>query len=196
MTADEILIEGVRRRDPGAWAEIYQRLSGQVYGFFLHQVRSRDVAEDLTAGVFLEALQAADRFEGKFYDLRAWLFRIGRNNLIDHRRRKERQVASIEETDPSELARALPMADPEEAALSSLEQQRVVEAIQTLSPDQKEVLVLRLTGDLTSAQIAQIVGKTPGAVKALQHRGLVALTKALAPYPSRSPERLLEEEDR
>lgn len=173
------LVERARRREPHAWAEIYERFGGQIYGFFLNQVRNVESAEDLTAGVFLEALQAANRFQGTPSDLRAWLFRIGRNNLIDQARRKSVKSGPIEDADPAELARASEVQDPQELAIASLERQRVLRAIEGLAPDQKEVLLLRLTGDLTSAQIAKLVGKTPGAVKALQHRAVAALAKTM-----------------
>lgn len=177
------LIEGVRHRDPQAWAEIYERFGGQIYAFFLHQVRAVHLAEDLTAGVFMEALQAPEKFRGSLSDLRAWLFRIGRNNLIDHFRRRPHNLVSIEDVDPAELDPLGEIADPEELALASIDRQRVLRAIEGLSPDQKDVLLLRLTGDLTSAQIAELLGKTTGAVKALQHRAVSALARVLGGEP-------------
>lgn len=177
--ADDSLVERARRREPHAWAEIYERFGGQIYGFFLNRTRNIHLAEDLTAGVFVEALHAADRFKGKLADLRAWLFRIGRNNLIDHNRRRSLKFSSIDEADSAALARAVEVLDPEELAIASVGRERVLEAIESLSPDQREVLLLRLTGDLTSAQIAEILGKTPGAVKALQHRAVAALARTL-----------------
>lgn len=180
MVKERELIERARQRDPGAWSEIYQRFSGPLYGFFLYQVRNQQTAEDLTAGVFLEALQAAARFHGDIDGMRSWLFRIGRHNLIDHVRRSRRATfETIEEASEQELARSVPAEDPEESALSRLSRQRVMTAIDGLSLDQREVILLRLSGGLSSPEIAQIVGKTTGAVKALQHRAMAALTRVL-----------------
>jgi RNA polymerase sigma-70 factor (ECF subfamily) len=174
------VIEQAAAGDPDAWGQIYERFSGPLFGFFLHQVRDREIAEDLTAGVFLEALQARTRFYGDAGALRSWLFRIARNNLIDHWRRSQRaRSESFHEVEEAELARSIPVEDPEDTAIVSLDRERLRAGIDTLSADQQEVVLLRLTGDLTSAEIAAIVGKTVGAVKALQHRAIAALARVL-----------------
>lgn len=183
MTDEEIvdLVERARRREPQAWAEVYGIFAGPLFSFLLHQVRNRETAEDLTAGVFLEAIQAAERFSGNLEALRSWLFRIARNNLIDHVRRDRRAIMEdIADADESALAREVPPDDPEETALRRIERERILAAIEDLSPDQREVVLLRLNGGLTSPEIAGLVGKTVGAVKALQHRAMVALGKSLA----------------
>lgn len=180
MTEDQALIEAAVRRNPQAWAEIYERFSGSLFGFFLNQLRNHALAEDMTADVFVEALRAADRFQGGLSDLRSWLFRIGRNNLIDYFRRQRRAgIDSIETADERDLARALPSGDPSDEVLATLDRERVREAMGTLSPDQRDVLLLRLSGGLSSAEVASIVGKTTGAVKALQHRALASLARTL-----------------
>lgn len=177
-----MVIDRAKRRDPDAWAVIYERFSVSIYNFFHYEVRNRQIAEDLTAGVFLEGLQAAHRFDGDEKALRAWLFRIGRHNLIDYIRSSRRAVLEdIEQTSERELAaRTLPSEDPEESAMVTLVRDRVRAAVGHLSRDQREVVLLRLTGGLTSPEIAQIVGKTTGAVKALQHRAMSTLAKSLA----------------
>lgn len=173
------VIERAQRRDPHAWAEIYETFSSQIYGYFLNKVRSRETAEDLTAGVFVDALQSIERFQGDMAELRAWLFSIGRHNLIDHfRRTLRRPVTSIEDVDASILATS-DAADPEDGALAGVDRTLVLKAVEGLSPDQREVILLRLNGDLTSTEIARLVGKTAGAVKALQHRAMIALAKTL-----------------
>ncbi|MGH2733572.1 MAG: RNA polymerase sigma factor [Actinomycetota bacterium] len=174
------LIERARRRDQQAWTEIYHHFSGPIYGWFFHQLHHRELSEDMTEEVFLEAMRAVDRFHGSFADLRSWLFRIGRNNLIDHRRRQGRAtLETIEDADPALLARVVPSEDPEEIAIVHLDRQRVWDAVERLSPDQKEVVLLRLTGGLSSPEIAAIIRKSVGAVKALQHRALGTLAKML-----------------
>jgi RNA polymerase sigma-70 factor (ECF subfamily) len=180
LTDDAQLVERAVRRDPQAWAEIYERYAPQLLGFFVNQLRDAAAAEDMTADVFLEALQAADRFHGNPADLRSWLFRIARNNLIDRIRRDRRATLdTIESASETELARALPSVDPGDEALAALDRERVQEAIRSLSPDQREVILLRLGGGLSGPEIATIVGKTTGAVKALQHRALATLARIL-----------------
>jgi RNA polymerase sigma-70 factor (ECF subfamily) len=174
------VIERAAGGDPEAWGQIYLRFSGPLFGFFLHQVRDREIAEDLTAGVFLEALQSRTRFYGDAAALRSWLFRIARNNLIDHWRRSQRtRSESFHDIEEGELSRVIEMEDPEDTAIVSLDRQRLRAGIETLSADQQEVVLLRLAGDLTSAEIAAIVGKSVGAVKALQHRAIAALARVL-----------------
>lgn len=177
---DAALLQRARRRDPAAWADLYERFAGQLLGYFVHQCRDLATAEDLTSETFLEAMRAAHRFQGDLDDLRAWLFRIGRNNLIDHSRRRQRSpVEALDDVTEGELARCHPGADPGDQAIEAVEQGRLLAAVHALSPDQREVVLLRLTGGLTSVQIAGIVGKTPGAVKALQHRALASLARRL-----------------
>jgi RNA polymerase sigma-70 factor (ECF subfamily) len=176
------VIARARTGDPDAWGQIYRRFSGPVYGFFLHQVRDQQVAEDLTAGVFVEAIQAATRFSGSLAALRSWLFRIARNDLIDYWRHARRvQSEAIEDVDDADLARAIPVDDPADTAISSVDRSRLLASVRRLSPEQRQVVLLRLSGDLSSSEIARVMGKSEGAIKALQYRALAVLRKALAP---------------
>ena len=185
---DQALIGRAVRREPQAWAEVYERFSGALLGFFVHQLGNRSTAEDMTADVFVEALRGADRFSGNLADLRSWLFRIGRNNLIDYFRQQRRTPAtSLEVAQESDLSRAQPSVDPADATIANLDRQRVRDAIQGLSDDQREVILLRLSGGLSAPQIAQIVSKSPGAVKALQHRAMIALARTLHPGGNGNP---------
>lgn len=186
--AEARLVTAAVRRDPQAWAELYERFSGPVLGFFVHQLRDHATAEDMTSEVFIEALRGAGRFRGDLADLRAWLFHIARNNLIDRYRQQRRNpTESLETTGETDLARATPSIDPGDAAIAALDRSRILDAVRALSPDQREVVLLRMSGGLTAPEIAAIVGKTTGAVKALQHRALVALALALQPAPEAGP---------
>ena len=178
----EAIIALARTGDADAWGQIYRRFSGPVYGFFLHQVRDQQVAEDLTAGVFVEAIQAGARFSGSLAALRSWLFRIARNDLIDYWRHARRvQSEAIDDVDDADLARAIPMDDPADAAISSVDRSQLLASVRRLSPEQRQVVLLRLSGDLSSSEIARVMGKSEGAIKALQYRALAVLRKALAP---------------
>ena len=117
------------------------------------------------------------RFHGDEDQFRAWVFTIARNSLIDERRRRRRRVATLA-NEPSE--EQLPE-EPDAAldALSRLGNREAIQVIQSLVPDQREVVLLRIVGDLTVEQVAAVVGKRPGAVKALQRRGLAALRRKM-----------------
>jgi RNA polymerase sigma-70 factor, ECF subfamily len=182
----EAIIALARTGDPDAWGQIYRRFAGPVYGFFVHQVRDPEVAEDLTAGVFVEAIQAATRFSGSLGALRSWIFRIARNDLIDYWRHARRvQSEAIDDIDDADLARAVPVDDPADTAISSVNRSQLLATVRRLSPEQRQVVLLRLSGDLSSSEIARVMGKSEGAIKALQYRALAVLRKALVPV---SPE--------
>lgn len=176
--SDDLLIHAVRRRDPRAWADVYERLADEVFGFLRNQSIGRQEAEDLTATTFLRAIKAAPRFKGTFSDLRAWIFRIARNNLIDFHRKNRRTSAESWEV-VSEGRDAEASDDTAGEAIFRVEVDRIRKAIERLTPDQKQVLLLRLNAGLSSPEIAKILGKTPGAVKALVHRGISSLAREL-----------------
>jgi RNA polymerase sigma-70 factor (ECF subfamily) len=180
--AFEEVIAAARTGDPDAWGQIYRKFAGPVYGFFVHQVRDPEAAEDLTAGVFVEAIQAASRFQGSLGALRSWIFRIARNDLVDYWRHARRvQSETIDEVDDADLARAIPVDDPADTAISSVNRSRLLASVHRLSPEQRQVVLLRLSADLSSAEIAKVMGKSEGAIKALQYRALAVLRKALVP---------------
>jgi RNA polymerase sigma factor (sigma-70 family) len=132
--------------------------------------------EDLTSEVFLGVFTGIDSFEGSETQFRSWVFTIAHRRLVDERRRLARRrwspagdLAELDQTG----------GDVEADALDVLGSQRVVEWCGGLSPDQRDVLVLRVVGDLTVEQVAAIVDKSPGAVKALQRRALTSLRQQL-----------------
>lgn len=173
------LVDALRRGDEEAIVSVYRALSGPVYGYLLRQLRDPTWAQDLTADVFCEVLEGVDGFVGTPTGFRGWVFRIARNTMVDHFRRESyRRHGSLEAA--AEAGR-LPEGgeDPEARALDRLERDRVLALCDELSNDQREVLLLRLVADLPIAEVAKIVGKTPGAVKALQHRALRALADLL-----------------
>jgi RNA polymerase sigma factor (sigma-70 family) len=142
-------------------------------------VLTRGAAEpdELTNDVFLAAFQSLARFEGGESAFRSWLFTIARNRLVDDHRRRSRRVATV----PADAARPEDGAvgDVETEALTNLTSQWVVDVLRQLSPDQRDVLLLRVVADCTIDQIGRILGKRPGAVKALQRRGLAATKRIL-----------------
>ncbi len=160
-----------------AWAftRLYERFAGPVAGYLRAQGASEP--EDLTSEVFLSAFTGIARFRGGGADFRSWLFTIAHRRLIDERRRRGRRVATSALDDLPEGGTALPGGDAETEALHGLGTEGVVSLLADLSPDQRDVLALRILGDLTVDQVADAVGKKPGAVKALQRRGLEALRR-------------------
>lgn len=172
-------VSGLRAGDPDAVVAVYRALSGPVYGYLLRRMGDPEAAQDVTAEVFTEVLEGADAFEGPPSGLRAWIFRIARNRMVDHYRRESyRRHSSVEEM--AEAGR-LPEAadDPEAETMGVLERERILALTEDLTADQREVILLRLVADLPVAEVAELMDRTPGAVKVLQHRALRALAERL-----------------
>jgi RNA polymerase sigma-70 factor (ECF subfamily) len=198
-------LAAVRRREPAAVTRVYTAYTPALFRFFMAAVGDRHQAEDLTGTTFVSAIEGLPRFYGPVEALEGWLFRIARHDLYDHRRRQARSRIEPLEDHLPEAAAAAGAADPEELAIERLEGSRVLAAMRQLSPDQREVLLLRMAAGLTAPEVAEILGKTTGAVKALQHRGLASLSRLLGlrspeqpperPYPSTDPDRLTSQEE-
>jgi RNA polymerase sigma-70 factor (ECF subfamily) len=165
---DEVLA-AARLGQPWALNELFRRYSGPVAGY----VRARSPAEpdDLVSEVFHGALTSLDRFTGDESGFRSWLFTIAQRRVVDDLRRRSRQLA----TSPYQP-------DVDDRSVGSAEQDCLVElggtwvreVLDRLAPDQREVLLLRVLGDLTVEQIASQLDKSVGAVKQLQRRGLAS----------------------
>ena len=194
-----------RQREPAAVARVYTAYAPALFRFFMAELGNRQEAQDLTGGVFVSAIEGLPRFRGPVQALGGWLFRIARNDLYDYRRRQARSRIEPLEDNLNEAALADGGVDPEELAIERLEGSRVMAALQELSPDQREVLLLRMAAGMTAPEVAAVLRKTTGAVKALQHRGLASLARALGlrnphdppapPYPSLDSARLPKKED-
>ncbi len=140
-----------------------------------------EFSEDLATETWLGLSRALPSFEGDEGSLRALLFTIARRRVLDHRRREARRRTVS--TDPADIARLGPVADAEHEALDRVGTDWALARIATLPSDQAEVLVLRVIADLSVQEVATIVGKRPGAVRALQLRGLRRLARELSGEP-------------
>jgi RNA polymerase sigma factor (sigma-70 family) len=160
---------------PSAFEVLFNRLARPLAAYFRAQGAADPAGS--TNDVLLRVFKGIGRFEGDEGRFRAWVFTIARNILVDERRRARRRVATttIEPFDDQ----AAPHPDSEQGALARLGTREAVEVILGLVPDQREVLLLRIVGDLTVEQVAAVVGKRPGAVKALQRRGLATLRRRM-----------------
>jgi RNA polymerase sigma-70 factor (ECF subfamily) len=198
-------LSAARRREPAAVTRVYTAYAPALFRFFMAAVSDRHLAEDLTGTAFVSAIEALPRFRGPVEALGGWLFQIARHDLYDHRRKQARSRIEPLDDNLNEAALADGAVDPEEVAIERLEGSRVMAALAELSPDQREVLLLRMAGGLTAPEVADTLGKTTGAVKALQHRGLASLARVLGlrspheaqerPYPSPDSGRLTSQEE-
>ncbi|MGH2747630.1 MAG: sigma-70 family RNA polymerase sigma factor [Actinomycetota bacterium] len=172
----DVTLEAARAGAEWAWTAIYRDLAAPVTGYL--RARGATEPEDLTGEVFLQLVRDLNAFSGDERDFRAWVFTIAHHRMLDATRSAGRRPAAP--VDHRDLAEETANVDTAETALRSLAVDRVRRLIRRLSPDQQDVLLLRLFGDLTVDEVALAVGKRPGAVKALQRRGLAALKREIS----------------
>jgi RNA polymerase sigma-70 factor, ECF subfamily len=167
------LVERAQRGDRAALEELYLLHFDRVYSYLHMSVGSRHDAEDLTTQTFVKMLESIGRFQWRSVPFSAWLFRIAHNLAMDHFRAKRwwRPEEEIPEGVQGEESSA------EEQALASLGQTSLLQLVDRLSPEQRQVLTLKFVFRFSNAETAAILGKTEGAVKSLQHRALASLEK-------------------
>ena len=162
------------RFDPPDAGDLYRRLAPAVLGYFRAQ-RVPD-PEDLLGEVFLQVARDLHRFSGDDDACRRWVFTIAHHRLIDARRRSARRPQASAYLVPDDAVVASGAGDdPIDPEL--------VAALDRLTPDQREVVVLRFVADLSLEAVARITKRRVGAVKAMQHRALEQLARIL-PRPA------------
>jgi RNA polymerase sigma-70 factor (ECF subfamily) len=169
-----LLVERAQDGDRAALEELYVLHFDRIYSYLHVSVGNRHDAEDLTEQTFLKMLESIDRFVWRRAPFSAWLFRIAHNLAMDHFRAGRRWQPEAEPPEPNELE-----ASAEEDAFAALARERVLELVELLSPEQRQVVTLKFVFDFSNADVATVLGKTEGAVKALQHRALAALERSL-----------------
>jgi RNA polymerase sigma-70 factor (ECF subfamily) len=170
----EGLLAAARTGAAWAWDELYRELSPGVLGYL--RARGAPEPEDVLGEVFLHVVRDLPRFTGGERELRAWVFTIAHHRLLDDARSRRRRPV-----EPAGAAVGSDVAGPsaDEQALEALASQRVRHVLGRLAGDQQAVLLLRILGDLTVEEVARVLGKRVGAVKALQRRGLAAARREL-----------------
>jgi RNA polymerase sigma-70 factor (ECF subfamily) len=171
------------RAERAAFATLYRRYLDRVYGYCFYQLGDHHDAEDATERTFMAALRGLDGFEDRGSTFRAWLFRIARNTVANaHRSRRRRRTEPL----PDSFERPAPNADPANLVALADELHAVRHAIAEMPDDRRQVIVLRFVDGLSTAEVAEVLDRSPGAVRVLLHRALRDLAARLA----RSPEEL------
>ena len=162
--------------DAEAFGLLYERHVRRIYNYIYYRTGDHHDAEDLTARVFQRALSHVQSFVDKGVPVSAWLYRIAHNLVANwHRDRSRRPMVPLEEN----LAASAPADYPEAEALTAEEDRALLDRVRRLPADRQQLLILKFVERLSNAEIAEITGKTEGAVKSLYHRTLKALREDL-----------------
>jgi RNA polymerase sigma-70 factor, ECF subfamily len=169
------LVERGQQGDRHALEELYLIHFDRIYSYLHMSVGNKHDAEDLTTQTFLKMLESIGKFRFRAAPFSAWLFRIAHNLAMDHFRAARRWQPEEEVPEPpgSEELSA------EDEAMHSIGRASMLELIDDLSPEQRQVLTLKFVFNFGNSEVATILGKTEGAVKSLQHRALVSLQKQI-----------------
>ncbi len=175
--SDEELVRMAADGDREAFGALYRRYVRQIYSYILYRVQNVQEAEDLTARTFFRALQNIHRFEYRGLAFSAYLYRIAHNLVSNwHRDHGRARTIPLEE---APVVRSDVQTHPEWQLLREEERELLMEAIRRLPPERQHLLILKFVDGLSNAEIAQIMGRSEGAVKSLYHRTLVALRQIL-----------------
>ncbi len=168
------LVQEALEGDSEAFVKLYEAYVTRVYRFVFFRVSDRQTAEDLTSQTFLKAWDHLEQCQARDVPFGAWLFRIARNTVIDYyRSRRHTSPLDIDPAAQDGLSDALDELEKRE------ETEGVRRALQGLTDEQREVLTLKFIDGLTTNEAAQVMGKRPGAIRALQMRGLQSLAAIL-----------------
>jgi RNA polymerase sigma-70 factor (ECF subfamily) len=176
MPEDEthVLVERAQGGDGAAFAALYDVFAPRIYRFFRFRVDTAESAEDLTQKVFLKMIEQLPRYEARGIPFAAWVFRVARNAWIDEDR-------TAHPTVPLGLlpGNAALTVGPHDAAVAAIESETIRSAVETLPPDQRDVIASRFFGGLSCRETAIQLGRSEGSVRVIQHRALAALRKRL-----------------
>jgi RNA polymerase sigma-70 factor (ECF subfamily) len=182
LDRDRALVEAAQV-DPAQFDALYRKYVAQVYNFAYYELRDHHEAEDATERTFMAALAGLHRFEERAMPadgrgastFRVWLFQIGRNAVAERRRRLRRRPEA-----PLEAAEALPApADVEGEAARRDDVAAAMRAIDRLPGDRRRAVILRFVEEMSTTEIAGILGRSDGAVRVLIHRALRSIARDL-----------------
>lgn len=172
---DGRLIERAKAYDEAALSELYQQYVQRLFRYVYARVGDAALAEDLVSDVYVRMLESLPSYEERGVPFEAWLYRIAHGRVVDHyRRQKVRNHEPLDDQLAGDDGE-----NPERSTAAKDDAARAWQALNQLTPDQQQVLSLRFFGEYSSAEVASVLDKTEGSVKALQHRALAALRRLL-----------------
>jgi RNA polymerase sigma-70 factor (ECF subfamily) len=198
LSDEALLIQKAKDFESDAWTQIYQRYYPKIYAYLHHRLEDTKTAEDIAADVFSRACEKIGSYKYRGTPLLAWLYRIAHNQMVDYIRREAKMNTkplteeTLAQSSTDYIRREAKMntkpLTEETLAQSSTEQdttkgtlirEELKAVLRNLTEDQRQVILLKFFGDLSNAEVVGIIGKSEGAVKALQHRALASLKRIL-----------------
>ena len=174
VPSDATLIRRARKGEVDAFGELYKRYLERMYRYIRMRVDEDQTAEDLTETVFLRAFEALDTYQERGHPFSAFLYQIARNLLADHYRKPGEELG-LEVIGPV----ASEDADPHAWAMGQERRAALKQALEALPKHYQEVIRLRVLMGLSSTEVADWLGRSPGATRVLLHRALKAMRRAL-----------------
>ncbi len=175
MQDEESLVQRAQEKDSQAFAQLYEAYFDKIYRYVAMRVRNEMEAEDLTQQVFMKLLQSIGSYRNKGVPFSSWLYRIAHNLVVDFMRQQNKKatvdIEGLQLPDTGD--------DPQHMIEKHIDIEQLKLATKKLTESQQEVLALRFTSEMSISECAQIMGKSEGAIKALQHSAVQALRRAL-----------------
>jgi RNA polymerase sigma-70 factor, ECF subfamily len=164
------------KADGEAFGELYELYHRRIYNYVYYRTGNVADAEDLTARVFIRAMDHIGAYEDKGLPFSAWLYRIAHNLVANwHRDRSRRRIIALDDIAQWQVSEE----DPEFAAQLTEDRAVLLAAIQRLPADRQELLILKFVDRLANAEIGDVMGRSEGAIKSLYHRTLLSLREEL-----------------
>lgn len=173
---ERALIERARQ-EPEAFGQLYEQYVARIYNYHYRHTGNVHEAEDLTSRTFYRALRSLSNYQERGYSFQAWLFRIAHNLVVNlYRDQSRRPSVPLDDVLPAEL-----IADDGHERLERLEEvHALAQAFEALPEERKTLILLKFVERLSNEEIAIVLGRTEGAVKALYHRTLITLRRSMA----------------
>ncbi len=172
VAQDAGLVERLKRNDSLAWEQCYDAWYPRMYAYAYRRTGDPSGAADIASEVFLRALRDIGRYEDRGLPLEAWLYRIAHARTADHlRHRRRHPTARLDAVAEQAIL---------DGANGVIERQAVMSAIQQLTDEQQDVVLLRFYHELPAETVAKVLGRNAGAVRALQFRALRRLRTLLS----------------
>jgi RNA polymerase sigma-70 factor (ECF subfamily) len=173
LDKDHELIKQAQRGDTHAFGDLYEIYAPVIYRYLFAHLENTMDAEDLTGEVFLKAWQSLPKYIERGVPFVAFLFRIAHNVLVDHYRQNKRLESKSQ--DDMDGYKENDRAEPVDQISNQMEHQHILKVLSKLSTDYQSVLTLRFISELSPEETAQVMNRSVGAIRVLQHRALGAL---------------------